>query len=420
MEWPVSAAPAAEARPAQRPSLRRLLPGFQTTATDHLDRGRDNILSRQRLRFREAFTPARPVVDQKMFAGRAAVLESMIRAIEEKRSHVVIFGERGIGKTSLLHMLSQAARDARYIVVYFSCGATSNFEETFRAVASAIPLLYHSAISPVTSDSSSGRTLADLLPDGKLTPRQFSDAAAHLVGTRVLVLLDEFDRAGSPEFRRDVAELLKTVSDLSARVQLVIAGVATDLAELMQHIPSIRRSITPLRIPGMSDEEVQALIENGAYVSGLAFEQDAINLVISAAHGSPYITSLICHLAGLNALNDKRTRVELHDIQVALDEAIDEFNSRMPSEVLPHLSQINQLMSSIKAEGVERKKAANGRYPSDHASSPNDALTETIRSHLEKVGVFRNLPDEHAALLLDSLKPYVQLVSAKLPVTGAN
>ncbi len=409
---PLSAPPVPEPRP-RHAEFRPNLPSFHTTATDHLERDRSDPLSRQRIRFRNAFTPAQPVVDPRMFAGRSEILESVIRAVEEKRSHVIIFGDRGIGKTSLLHVLTLAAREARYIVIYFSCGTTSDFSETFRTVAAEIPLLYHSSVSPVSSKSASGNSLADLLPPGKLTPRQVSDAAAKLVGTRVLVVLDEFDRATNPDFRRDIAELVKTLSDLSARVQLVIAGVAQDLVELMEHIPSIRRSITALRIPAMSDDEVRALIENGARTSGVSFQPAAVELVISAAFGSPYLSSLICHLAGVAALSERRQRVEVADVHRALDEAIEDFNRRMPPEVVPHLDRMQEMMVVAK-KSVQRKESSTGKV-GDLANFQEDPLTETIKGHLEKTGLFKNMPAEHTALLLDSLKPYVQLVSARNP-----
>lgn len=407
---PVVAAPAAESR-AARPELRAGLPGFQTTAGDHLDRGRSDPFTRQRIRLRNAFTPAQPVVDPRMFAGRSKTLETMIRAVEDQRSHVIIFGERGVGKTSLLNMLGAAAREARYIVVYFSCGATSDFSETFRAVATEIPLLFHSGVSPVSSVSGVGNSLLDLLPPGKLTPRQFSDAATKLVGTRVLVLLDEFDRAESSEFRRDIAELIKTLSDLSARVQVVIAGVAGDLVDLMDHIPSIRRSITALRIPAMSDEEVRDLVENGERASGVPFQPDAVELVIAGAHGSPYLTNLICHLAGMQALRDRRVRIERTDVLAALDEAIDDFNRRLPSEVMPHLSKLAELLASVE-NGVEPRRGA----PSLDEAVDEDNMAAKLRAHLEKSGLLKGMPPERHALLIDSLRPYLQLVTARSAV----
>ena len=72
-----------------------------------------------------------------------------------------------------------------------------------------------------------------------ISPRVASDFLAKVVGTRVVVVLDEFDRSGAKEFRQNVAELIKNLSDRLVRVQVVIAGVAANLTELLEHIPSI-------------------------------------------------------------------------------------------------------------------------------------------------------------------------------------
>src|SRR5215469_11159588 len=158
------------------------LPRFRTNASDQPHR-RDDRFASVRMKLRAAYTPSQPVLDPRMFAGRLGVLRTAIRAIEDQRLHLVIYGERGIGKTSLLHMLTSAARAARYIVVYLSCGAASNFDETFRAVARDIPLLFHGDYGPTAAEAESGNSLAGLLPSGPLLPRQFGDLCAKLTGT---------------------------------------------------------------------------------------------------------------------------------------------------------------------------------------------------------------------------------------------
>ncbi len=349
-----------------------------------------------------------------MFAGRRELLEQLIRAVENQRSHVVIYGDRGAGKTSLLRMLSRAATEAKYIVIYFSCGATSDFSETFRAVASEIPLLYHSGISPISPNPTVGTSLLDLLGPGKLTPRVFGDSAAKLVGTRVIVLLDEFDRAESAEFRRDVAELIKTLSDISARLQLVIAGVAGDLVDLMEHIPSIRRSLAAVRVPAMSDVEVVALVENGSKMSGVKYEPRATELVVAAAKGSPYITNLLCHVSGMRALDDGRLIVDVDDVAKALEEVIDDFRRRLPNELAIQLDQAamgatNTLASTDRTDGIDTAKTgrANGRT----ASISN--ISNRVLEKLKKEGIAEATNPAAFALMLDSVTPYLQLKSAR-------
>ena len=61
-------------------------------------------------------------------------------------------------------------------------------------------------LSIILPAKNEGESLADLLPNEQLTPRKSGDLCARLTGTRVLIILDEFDRAESASFRRDIAE----------------------------------------------------------------------------------------------------------------------------------------------------------------------------------------------------------------------
>ena len=323
------------------------LPRFSTTASDQMSGRGGDRLSAVRAKIRHAFTPSQPVADRRLFAGREDILKTVIRSIEDQRLHVVIYGERGIGKTSLLHVLTQAASDARYIVVYTSCGANSSFDETFRAAAVDIPLLFHSGFSPTKAEAEAGSSLADLLPHEPLTPAKFGDLCAKLTGTRVLIILDEFDRAESGHFRRDVAELIKNLSDRLGRVQLVLAGVAADLTELVEHIPSIRRNIFALRVPKMSESEVLEIIRNGERESDLKFDADAVASVTTVVQGSPYLASLLCHHAGHAALDMGRSTVLPADVAQAVDQTVTEFGSRIPKPLRAH---VQRLFEQGKAE----------------------------------------------------------------------
>lgn len=316
-------------------------PRFRATAGDQLGAQSETTSARKRMKLLESFTPSQPISDRRRFAGRVDVLSSVIRAIEEQRLHVVVYGERGLGKTSIMHVLTQAAREARYLVVYVSCGADSSFDEVFRTVAAHIPMLFHSAVGPTSPDVEKGKTLADSLPASAISPRVASDILAKVVGTRVVVVLDEFDRSHSDEFRQNVAELIKNLSDRLVRVQLVIAGVAANLTELLEHVPSIQRNIFALQVPWMSPAEVRLLVKNGGEMCDLIFDDTAEDAVVSAAHGSPYLATLLSHHAGLMALDDQRIRVSTADVLVAIGSAAQEFYARMSGRARAQLKAFN-------------------------------------------------------------------------------
>ena len=304
-------------------------PRFQSSASDQIDHRGDDPLSALRVRLRSAYTPAQPITDRRMFAGRVNVLTSLIRSIEDQRLHTVIYGERGLGKTSLLHVLAQAAREARYLVVYVTCGAGSGFDETFRTIAAGIPLLFHSQFGPTAPEAERGDDFSTLLPPETVSVRTAEDLLVKVVGTRVLVILDEFDRAESEEFRRNIAELVKSLSDRAVRVQLVIAGVAANLNELVTNVPSVQRNIFAMHVPKMDPVEICELIKNGEGVVGLTFDDHAVHAVVSSAIGLPYLATLLSHRAALVAINRGRTTVHAADVAAANDEAAQEFRGRI-------------------------------------------------------------------------------------------
>jgi Cdc6-like AAA superfamily ATPase len=362
------------------------LPRFQATAGDQLNSRASDRFGAIRAKLRNAFTPSQPVADRRMFAGREDVLKTIIGSIEDQRLHVVLYGERGIGKTSLLHMLTQAAHEARYIVVYSSCGANSTFDETFRAAAVDIPLLFHSGFSPTTAEAERGSSLADLLPNEPISPRKFGDLCTKLVGTRVLIILDEFDRCESGAFRRDVAELIKNLSDRLGRVQLVLAGVAADLTELVEHIPSIRRNIFALRVPKMSDTEVLQIVANGEREAGVTFDTHAGAYVVALASGSPYIASLLCHHAGHVALDQGRSTILASDVSNAVGRAVGEFQGRIGKPAQAHVRRLfEQGRGEAMAMAARASLTSDGAFSASEVKEINSVDTRKAQSVVDQL-----------------------------------
>ena len=217
----------------------------------------------------------------------------MIAAIEQQRVHVVVYGERGIGKTSLVHVFADTAREARYLVIYGSCGTEARFDTMFRAFASKIPMLYHRDVLPTAVDNDAAATFDSLLPDGEFGPREVSDLFADVVGTRIVLILDEYDRVLDPGFRRDVAELIKNLSDRAARVQLVLTGVAQNLDELVGYAPSIRRNIIGLPMRPLTAQEVRSVLALGEDAAGIGYSDESVEMIATMAGGSPYLVRLL-------------------------------------------------------------------------------------------------------------------------------
>jgi hypothetical protein len=325
------------------PSRGIRLPRFQGTASDSVRGGLSGKLEHIRFRLRNSFTPSRPVLDAEMFAGRRGLLSNIIRSIEDQQLHVVLFGARGIGKTSTLHILCQIAKDARYVVRYASCGERVSFDGMFRAILEDIPLLYHADYEPTADEIEEGLTFGNLVGDAPLTVSQVSEILSRISGTRLLLVLDEFDRVQSAEFRQSIAELIKNLSDRASRVQLVIAGVASNLNDIIEQIPSIRRNILGIPVPVMTEKELLEMIGIGEKESGLHFSPDAAQLICQIACGLPYLMGLVSLHAGLSAVDRVRIEVSELDVWIAVRQAFEEIDLRIAPDTR------HQLDSAVKA-----------------------------------------------------------------------
>ena len=217
--------------------------------------------------------------------------------------------------------------------LYGSCGTDGRFDEIFRAFAAKLPMLYHRSVLPTTAAVEQALHFDTMLPPGQFGPREASDLFADVVGTRVILILDEYDRIADPNFRRDVAELIKNLSDRAARVQLILTGVASNLDELIGFAPSIRRNIVGLPMRGLKTEEVAEILRLGEAAAGLHFADDAVAMIARIAGGSPYLVRLLGHHAAMVALDLRRSEVDASHAKAAVERVLTEWNATLPRRV---------------------------------------------------------------------------------------
>ncbi len=394
------------------------LPGFSISANriDHRGGGIDSGDMRWTA-MRRAFKPSQPVQDIMLFAGRSDLLRRVIRAIEDQNLHVIVYGDRGIGKTSLMKTVSELATRAHYVVSYTSCGEDSDFNTTMRAIAEHVPLLYHRDFDPSSDEVVRGDTLADRLPDGPFSVAQLSDLLGKIAGTRLLMIVDEFDRVESERFRSSIAELIKNLSDRSIEVQLLIGGVAANLSELIAHVPSIRRNIIGVTIPNMTDDEIRELIRIGSETGGVRFDEAATELVVAGSAGLPYLASLIGQHATICAAEDQAPAVAPAHVAAAIGRAREDIGSRLSPFATHALAQDGvRDAESIVVQAAREAVAGGGTIRSPEligrlADGVGGALLERIESD----------PFGHWRFREDGVASYVWLCSVGdrgLPVPG--
>ncbi|HEY0835214.1 MAG TPA: ATP-binding protein [Azospirillum sp.] len=277
-------------------------------------------------RLREAFTPTRPKQQlNALFVGRTDTLRRIISAIEEERAHVILFGDRGRGKTSLANAIQQTAAQAGYLSLKQTCSSELTFEDIFRHFLKKIPSTYYR--TAVDNPFASRRTFAsfnELLPEGTFSVTELNEVLSGVHGTHALLILDEYDRITDEDFRNKLAELFKNLTDSSIPVTLLVVGVAENLDQLLGKHPSIQRSLVPVHLPLMTDAEIQRLIDAGGENAGIAFAPETVRRIADFARGLPYYAQLLGLHSARSAVSRNSPQVDREDLSYAVTRCLQE------------------------------------------------------------------------------------------------
>jgi len=267
----------------------------------------------------QVFTPTRPQMANQLFIGRRSIIEKIICAIEEEHAHVVIYGGRGIGKTSLSNVIAESARSAGYHVARCACDSETNFEQLFGDFLRSLPvdLMDRSA----QGNGPPVQSFDQLLDSGRLSPTDLSIIFGNLIG-RVILIIDEFDRVHDENFKRKMSEAIKVISDTTDLLTIVILGISQTLDELLGHHLSIQRQIVAIRLPLMEDTEVQALLCQGEIKARIKFDDVVQTAIITLSKGTPYYVHLLALLAGRHGLGRNSRTMACEDLRAAISEVL--------------------------------------------------------------------------------------------------
>jgi ABC-type dipeptide/oligopeptide/nickel transport system ATPase component len=268
-----------------------------------------------RVRLTSTFRPGAPVDTQAFLAGRKDQLTDILNATWQPGRHVIVFGERGVGKTSVAKVIVQIKRQAGAHVLdsgTINCDESDDFTTLWLKV--------FGSFSVDIEDKPS--TLAALLPDGEVAPDDVRYALSRISGETVLVL-DEVDQLKDEKAKNLLAATIKNLSDHSTNTTLILVGIADTLDELIAEHKSIERALIQVRMPRMTREELEQIIDRGLQNVGMSIEESAKPLIPRFSLGLPYFTHSLGLYASLRAVDDDRLEINRRDVLEATISAVD-------------------------------------------------------------------------------------------------
>jgi len=213
-------------------------------------------------RINRAFTPGAPINSRDLFAGRRREVQRAIGTIFQPGQHVVVYGERGVGKTSLANTLFDflvLMGEYKYQRARVNCADGMSFEAVWRAI-------FRQLTTKIDGE--------DVELDNTLPSDPTSESVREVfqsMDDRSIVIIDEFDRITDSVVQTALADTIKTLSDNIVNTTLIMVGVADSLDQLIAEHRSIERAIRQIPMPRMSKTELLEIVDKGlAQCEGLA------------------------------------------------------------------------------------------------------------------------------------------------------
>ena len=270
-----------------------------------------------------AFTPRSPIDEKSLFAGREEQRRQIVDVINQKGEHAILFGERGVGKTSLANVLGELlGRPGSITAPRINCDYGDTFESIWRKGFDEVELvrsIQPIGFNPTITDKS--YSAAELLGD-EVSPDSVRRALTRLAtGVLPIFIIDEFDRLRQ-EPRRAFADTIKNLSDHAVNATVIIVGVADSVGQLIEEHQSVERALRQIQMPRMSAEEIDQIITNGLDRLQMTIDGDALTRISKLAQGMPHYA----HLLGLNAsrvaLDSRQNHVTTVTVERAIDTAL--------------------------------------------------------------------------------------------------
>lgn len=271
----------------------------------------------------EAFSPGAPVQEKDLFSGRTSQIRALTDAVSQRGRHAIVYGERGVGKTSLVNILKLVMHRPNRELIYVRVNADPNdtFTSLWKKVFKRMTYESEGEQGKIISKRVSDDYPNDISPDDvQIVLSEFTE------NHNPIIVLDEFDRIKDQATVHLVADSIKSLSDYSVNATVVVVGVAEDISSLIRGHESVTRALIQIRMPRMSPEEIKQLILARYSRCGMTTDADAVWKIAFLSRGLPYYAHLLAMNAARYSIDRKKTTVKHDDVDSALDSSITELD----------------------------------------------------------------------------------------------
>jgi len=250
--------------------------------------------------------PSTPVRREELLRGRAQDLQHVLQSLDAPGRNIFIYGDRGVGKSSLGQTAAYLKQSSDQEPVLLSCDPKSTFFSLARDIAKALirrgPLEQSrtrkygvgATLSPFTAEA------AREIQEGNVpVPSSVNEAIALIRfggdchSQHPVVVLDEFDRLASGEDRSLFGDLIKQLGDQDVAVKFIFCGVGPSLDDLLAGHESSYRYLAGVRLQRLGIQALVDITRGAADALRIRVKEDYVIRTARISDGFPHYTHLI-------------------------------------------------------------------------------------------------------------------------------
>lgn len=278
---------------------------------------------------RQVFSPISPIQEEDFFFGRIPQLEKVADAINEKGQHAILYGERGVGKTSLANIMA-----TKYTYVYpvkVTCDRLDNFKSLWERAFDGIQFAKTTEglgfkpekVKEIVTMGNQIRSISNLRAN------QIVNILNSLGNFRMLYIFDEFDNIQNEKVRSSFADLIKSLSDNNTNSTIVLVGIADNIESLIGNHQSLERCLKQVKMPRMKKEECEEIILNGIEKLELKIDDKVKDKIVEFSSGFPHYVHLLCKYGAKELITNEKEGFSDAYLQIAIRQGIENTSEQL-------------------------------------------------------------------------------------------
>lgn len=324
-----------------------------------------------------AFQPGTPIDSLDLFSGRRDQTNDIINTVFQKGQHAIIFGEPGVGKTSLVRVLAEilSSENLQFLSSgTINCDRLDTFDSLWRKVFRELKF----NLTKLEPGFGSGEKQFEISMEGAQA-QQPDDIryGLDLIDQKTIIIIDELDRLRNKNENTSalLADTIKNLSDHATKATIILVGVGNSVDQLIAEHKSIERCLVQVPMPRMSNDELISILNTGMQRCGMEMKDEAKEYISRLSQGLPHFTHLLGQYSAYEALEKQQTRVDVEDVHNAINNAVQKSHSLLSTHTRAVSSPQKNIYKEVLAACALTSTDPLGYFPASAVSGPLSEIT---------------------------------------------